>query len=152
MAPAEWRRPLERPPNNTDDAALFGFNFWQSFFLLSLCETNLHAIEGRGRINIYDCRFEKSNNARTFAEIMEAIQFVSVLPLRKSQFLQWPSCDFQPLRCWILARNLHIFRNVFVADEKRQQYALKLRFQRQNNRSLWPMLSNRFGFLPSLNM
>lgn len=40
----------------------------------------------------------------------------------------------------------HIRHSLWWQHIHKQNYALKLRFQRQNNRSLWPILSNRFGF------
>lgn len=40
----------------------------------------------------------------------------------------------------------HIRHLLWWQHIHKQNYALKLRFQRQNNRSLWPILSNRFGF------
>lgn len=52
---------------------------------------------------------------------------------------------------WCL-REIYIFFETYIRHSlwwqhiHKQNYALKLRFQRQNNRSLWPILSNRFGF------
>lgn len=138
------------------------------FFYVRLHKTNLHADvqwketereRGRGGINIYDCHFERSNNARTFHQKIMPSRSIYFLPLEKSQFLPitiWmPIIQFRPsnaddnaLRRRTL--KIYIFSKTFnMVEKKKKKYieqALKLRFQRQNNRSLWPLLSNRFGF------
>lgn len=114
----------------------------------------------KGGINIYDFHFERSNNARKFYQKNNAQSFNLL-------FAAWKITIFFPITIWmpiiqfrpsnvddnVLRRRtlkIYIFSETFnMVEEKREKYwaeALKLRFQRQNNRSLWPLLSNRFGF------
>lgn len=164
-APAEIERLLDR---------LFGqtmpFIVWFEIFYVRLHQSNLHVDIGivRSRqtswavlVSIFMISILKDqitpvifrrNNGQSF-------NFLFSCRLKNHNFCNLP----MPIIQFRLASNLltltitltveapakiYIFSKTFTMMERKKMilHALKLRFQRQNNKSLWPLVSNRFDF------
>lgn len=68
---------------------------------------------------------------------------IYILPLGKTHSM--PTIQFR-YWCWWCWREIYIFSKTLPSAEPKAYTQAELRFERQNNTSLWPLLSNRFGF------
>lgn len=101
--------------------------------------------------------FEKSNNARIFRAREISIHSIYFFAASKITFLPLAQRGYV-YHIHSLAINANDacakftyfpkhFANFTISSiEREKAHTLKLRFQRQNNRSLWPMLPNRFRY------